>query len=152
MKGTSTTTDLAIITVITIISFFVFGKLDVLEKIVHLSEQYENYEIDELVSSAIVFSICMLVFAFKQIWTISKYNALLNKQYSELQDAISKIKVLEGTLTTCSCCKKVLDSDGEWHQMEVYIHTHSEAQFSHGYCPNCLETVNKNVEQSLKGS
>jgi len=149
MKGTSTTTDLIIVVVITIGSFFVFGQYDVLEKIVQFSYEYEKYEIDELVSSAIVFSICMLVFSFKQIRAEKKYTELLNKQNIELLEAMSKIKILEGTLTTCSCCKKIKDSNGKWRQMEAYIHAHSEAQFSHGYCPDCLDEVNKDIDQFM---
>ena len=89
----------------------------------------------------------MLVFAFKHLKRTSKHNELLNKQNRELQDARNRIKVLEGTLTTCSYCKKIRDENGEWHQMETYIDAHSEAQFSHGYCPSCIDNVHKEIEE-----
>lgn len=56
----------------------------------------------------------------------------------ELQNAFSKIKVLSGFLPTCSFCKKIRNDKGEWEQMEVFIRDRSEAQFSHGICPECM--------------
>ncbi len=44
-------------------------------------------------------------------------------------------------LPICSGCKKIRDDEGYWSQLEVFIDAHSEAQFSHGICPDCLESV-----------
>lgn len=55
----------------------------------------------------------------------------------ELKDALSRIKVLTGLLPVCSHCKKIRDKEGDWHQMEHYITTRTDAQFSHGICPDC---------------
>lgn len=49
----------------------------------------------------------------------------------------AKVKVLRGLLPICAHCKKVRDDRGYWNQIEAYIKTHSEAEFSHGYCPEC---------------
>ena len=38
----------------------------------------------------------------------------------------------------CSSCKKIRDDEGYWNQVEEYIYKHSEAQFSHGICPDCI--------------
>ncbi len=62
------------------------------------------------------------------------------KLIGELQEAMDKIKVLRGLLPICAHCKKILTEDGEWQQMEVYVTNHSEAQFSHGVCPDCIKT------------
>lgn len=59
----------------------------------------------------------------------------------ELQSALEEIKVLRGIIPICSRCKKIRDDQGAWNMIEVYISKHSEAEFSHGYCPDCLETV-----------
>ena len=56
----------------------------------------------------------------------------------ELQDALGKIKVLRGLLPICASCKKVRDDKGYWNRIEEYISEHSEAEFSHGVCPDCL--------------
>jgi hypothetical protein len=61
----------------------------------------------------------------------------------ELQDALTKIRQLSGLLPICATCKKIRDDKGYWHQIEAYIRDHSEAEFSHGICSECLEkTIN----------
>jgi PAS domain S-box-containing protein len=46
---------------------------------------------------------------------------------------------LRGLLPICSHCKRIRDDQGDWHQVEQYVRDHSEAEFSHGVCPDCLE-------------
>lgn len=55
-----------------------------------------------------------------------------------LQDALSEVKKLSGLLPICANCKKIRDDKGYWHQVEAYICSHSEAEFSHGICPECM--------------
>ncbi len=55
----------------------------------------------------------------------------------QLQDALANIKTLSGLLPICSKCKKIRDDSGYWRQIEEYISQQSEAQFSHGICPEC---------------
>ncbi len=59
----------------------------------------------------------------------------------ELQEALSKVKQLSGLLPICAGCKKIRDDSGYWNQIEHYLREHSEAEFSHGLCPECLETL-----------
>jgi PAS domain S-box-containing protein len=59
---------------------------------------------------------------------------------TELQEAIAKIKTLSGFLPICSICKKIRDDRGYWETLEEYIRKHSEAEFSHSLCPECLKT------------
>lgn len=56
---------------------------------------------------------------------------------AELQLALSKVKALSGLLPICASCKKIRDDKGYWQQIEAYIQDHSEAEFSHGICPEC---------------
>ncbi len=53
----------------------------------------------------------------------------------------SRMKYLEGLLPICSSCKNIRDEQGNWQQMETYIHARSEARFSHGLCPRCAEKL-----------
>ena len=53
-------------------------------------------------------------------------------------EALANVKVLSGLLPICAACKKVRDDRGYWSQIERYISARSEAQFSHGLCPDCL--------------
>ena len=57
----------------------------------------------------------------------------------KLQDALAKIKTLRGMLPICASCKKVRDDKGYWSQIEVYVRDHSEAEFTHGLCPDCAK-------------
>lgn len=59
----------------------------------------------------------------------------------ELQDALANVKRLSGLLPICASCKKIRDDEGYWHQVEIYIHTHTEADFSHSICPDCIQTL-----------
>lgn len=60
---------------------------------------------------------------------------------AELQAALFSVKRLSGLLPICSACKKIRDDDGYWHQVEVYLHSHSEVDFSHSICPDCVEQL-----------
>ena len=57
---------------------------------------------------------------------------------AQLQGALSKVQLLSGMLPICCSCKKIRDDQGYWKQIEVYIRDHSEAEFSHGICPECV--------------
>ena len=54
-----------------------------------------------------------------------------------LEDALGSVKTLTGLLPICASCKKIRDDQGYWNQIEVYVRDHSEADFSHGLCPDC---------------
>ena len=56
----------------------------------------------------------------------------------KLQQALAHVKTLSGLLPICSSCKKIRDDTGYWEQVESYIAHHSEAQFTHGLCPDCV--------------
>jgi hypothetical protein len=60
---------------------------------------------------------------------------------TELQDALANIKILRGLLPICSHCKKIRDDDGSWQVVEVFVRDHSEADFSHSICPECLNKM-----------
>jgi PAS domain S-box-containing protein len=63
------------------------------------------------------------------------------KLIHDLQKALSEIKILKGILPICASCKKIRDDRGYWRQIEAYIRDHSEAEFSHGICPECKEKL-----------
>jgi PAS domain S-box-containing protein len=57
----------------------------------------------------------------------------------DLQIALAKVKTLRGLIPICSHCKKIRDDKGYWNQLEVYITSNSEAAFTHGVCPECVQ-------------
>ncbi len=59
----------------------------------------------------------------------------------KLEIAISEVKHLSGLLPICASCKKIRDDKGYWNQIESYLRKHSDAKFSHGLCPECLDRM-----------
>lgn len=66
----------------------------------------------------------------------------------ELQGAIAKIRTLSGLLPICASCKKIRDDKGYWNQIETFIRDHSEAEFSHGICPDCARKLYPDLDFS----
>ena len=52
---------------------------------------------------------------------------------------MSRIKALTGLLPICAGCKRIRDDGGYWNEVEIYIREHSDADFSHGICPQCVQ-------------
>jgi len=59
----------------------------------------------------------------------------------ELQKALAKVKILAGLIPICASCKKIRTDEGYWEAIEVYIRDHSEADFTHSICPECIEEL-----------
>jgi len=86
--------------------------------------------------------IFMLVISIANLFLLTLINERRNRAKNlekEVENAISKLNTLKGFLPICASCKKIRDNEGNWQNMEEYIHSHSEAKFSHGYCPECAE-------------
>lgn len=70
---------------------------------------------------------------------------------AELEEALSRVKQLQGLLPICSYCKKIRDDRNYWEQVESYISRHSEAQFSHSICPDCYtQFVTPDIEKLVR--
>lgn len=59
----------------------------------------------------------------------------------KLSSALEQIKTLRGIVPICSNCKKIRNDEGYWQQVEVYVRNHSEAEFTHGICPECAQAL-----------
>jgi PAS domain S-box-containing protein len=68
----------------------------------------------------------------------------------ELSEALKRVRTLSGLLPICASCKKIRDDKGEWEPVENYIKAHSEANFSHGMCPDCMEKWYPNYTSRVK--
>ena len=72
---------------------------------------------------------------------VGLYRANLENQrevlIKDLQEAMSKIKTLSGLIPICAWCKKIRDDQGYWQTVEQYVKEHSQAEFTHGMCPEC---------------
>jgi len=72
---------------------------------------------------------------FVKIAALKEQSERKNK---ELQKALESIRTLRGMIPICASCKKIRDDEGYWHDVAVYVRDHSEAEFSHGICPECM--------------
>ena len=64
----------------------------------------------------------------------------VQQRTAELQSALDAVKTLHGLLPICSCCKKIRNDGGYWQHVESYLQEHTEADFSHGICPDCAHS------------
>jgi hypothetical protein len=62
----------------------------------------------------------------------------LQDTVEKLKKALGEVKTLRGILPICSFCKKIRDDKGYWDQVEVYVRQHTDADFSHSVCPDCM--------------
>ncbi|MDD2309393.1 MAG: hypothetical protein PHH91_07390 [Desulfuromonadaceae bacterium] len=79
---------------------------------------------------------------------------LLAHKNEELEEALARVKQLEGIIPICMYCKSIRNDSDSWQQLEAYISDHTEALFNHGICPTCLvqhfpEVAEKNAGHSV---
>jgi hypothetical protein len=71
----------------------------------------------------------------------------LHNTVAELQNVLADVKQLSGLLPICAYCKKIRDDKGYWNQIEAYLQKHTEAEFSHGICPDCEKKIYADLEK-----
>jgi len=71
---------------------------------------------------------------------------------AELQEALAQVKTLHGLLPICASCKRVRDDDGYWHMVEAYVRDHSQAEFTHTLCPECMAKLYPGCVDSNRGA
>lgn len=114
----------------------VFDELKIIEQFVSPSAHEIWTRIPPAVLTiVIVFSV--RYFIIRQNTTTVKFNKTL-----------SEIKTLTGLLPICAWCKKIRDDTGYWDEVEHYISEHSNAEFTHGMCTECLDKYLKENEVS----
>lgn len=80
-----------------------------------------------------------LINALLRLAVLFVFTFLCAKLGGTLRTLRARVRTLEGILPTCSFCKDIRDEEGNWHQIEAYVTSRSEARFSHGVCPHCAE-------------
>jgi len=65
--------------------------------------------------------------------------ARLAEEVAELQATLDNVRRLRGLLPICAYCKRIRDDKNYWQRVEVYVSEHTDATFTHGICPSCLE-------------
>jgi two-component system, response regulator PdtaR len=74
---------------------------------------------------------------------VVKHKAVKEREtlITQLRKALHEVKTLTGLLPICASCKKIRKGDSTWQQIEEYITSHSEADFSHSICPQCARKL-----------
>lgn len=76
----------------------------------------------------------------------------LADRVGQLEQALEQVKRLQGIIPICGYCKKIRDDQDYWQNVDSYIATHSEAEFSHGICPSCFTEIVEPQIDSFKTS
>ena len=82
--------------------------------------------------------------------TIKQANLAKEELISNLQKALTEVKKLSGLLPICSSCKNIINDEGYWQQIEEYITDHSEADFTHGICNECVKELYPEFYQTFE--
>lgn len=94
-----------------------------------------------------LFKLLANLFLFRSILIIGlkdPYNIIfreLKQREEDLEEKLKHIKTLSGLLPICSSCHKMRDDKGYWHRVEEYLHSHTDAELTHGICPECVEKL-----------
>ncbi len=88
--------------------------------------------------------------AAKKNHQLEKLKNELAERVAELEAAAARVKKLEGIIPICMYCKKIRDSREIWNNIEEYISEHSDALFSHGICPHCLDQQMEKTKERLR--
>jgi PAS domain S-box-containing protein len=59
----------------------------------------------------------------------------------ELQRAAERVRTLSGLIPICTHCKSMRDDKGYWQQVDAFVSAHSDAELSHGICPDCVKKL-----------
>ena len=105
----------------------------------------------------IIFTVLELVICFSFIMLNAEWferdllatQSTLKSNVQELEKTLAEIKTLKGLLPICASCKKIRDDNNNWVQMEVYVRDRTEADFSHGICPDCVRKLYPEFADSI---
>ena len=129
---------------------FIFKKNTLFEQIFHPTT-FEIYIRSLILMIFLVFSYIVVHIITK----LSKSESEKQQTIEELKKTQKELKILQGIIPICASCNKIRDDHGDWQKLETYIRQHSEAIFSHGVCPDCMndlypDYVKKGVRKNLE--
>jgi ABC-type amino acid transport substrate-binding protein len=127
------------------------GKIQTIDKkwFIQRPQEISAERITKIVAAVLFPVLAVLAALLLWSWSLRRQvrikTANLQAVNEELTTALSEVRQLSGLLPICASCKKIRDDKGYWNHIETYISKHSEAQFSHGICPECCKKLYPNV-------
>lgn len=122
-------------------------------KVLHLLRDSLDYDIFMEVVASPIFSetgeVAQVVESFRNITRYKQEEEKVEDLVFDLQNALAKAKRLAGLLPICMSCKRIRNDKGYWEKVETYIRDHSEAEFTHGLCPECEKSLYGELIPSL---
>ncbi len=140
--------DLLVLLIAALLVFFFSAEVDLFEKVHLIADRHEGLEIDELFITAGFLLVGLAWYSLRRRREAVTLSLQLARRTEELEKALAEIRVLKGILPICSSCKKIRDEQGVWRQLESYISQHSNAEFSHGLCPDCIRKLYPDIDLS----
>jgi PAS domain S-box-containing protein len=108
-------------------------------------EIIESFETQRISNDGKILDVWLVVTCLKDdsgaIDSIATTERDITEKKNELRRKENEVKTLRGLLPICASCKQIRDDKGYWHQIEFYIRDHSEAELTHGICPECSEVL-----------
>lgn len=123
--------DLAVLAVLTLL---LYGSLSVFHVLSHLytwGTEHEGWQLEHVATFFAVLTVMFAVYATRR-WLDAR------REMHRREVAESQLHVLRGILPICSHCHRIRTEEDEWVTMDRYVRKHSDADFSHGICPDCL--------------
>ncbi|MBN2340406.1 MAG: hypothetical protein JXR45_02910, partial [Deltaproteobacteria bacterium] len=114
------------------------------QEAVHQQRLFEKITIAFTVG-AVLLALWVAVVSTRQV---TQAQVGLREEKDKLQQALDEIKTLRGIIPICSNCKQIRDDKGSWTMLEKYLDEHSEASFSHGICPECVQKLYPDLVRS----
>lgn len=144
--------EVVIILCSSVIVYILASKYDVLESIVNWSRKHEHLELDEIITVTIFLVFALSCFALRRLKDLWIAKNVTNNKNIELQKALAEIKELKGYIPICSSCKSIRNDQGYWQKVEVYIQNNTDALFTHGLCPGCIEELYPEFSEAIDNS
>jgi hypothetical protein len=154
-RRTAAHKDLIIIILIAVVVLLLAVIFDLFDRFVFwYVQQEEPEELEEIIVVILVLSFAFAIFSWRRWRDLmleskkrKETEELLREERDMLQKALAEIKTLRGIVPICSSCKKIRNDKGYWQQVEVYVSANSEAEFSHGICPDCITRLYPEFEE-----
>ncbi len=119
------------------------------ERMRQIAELQAQYEVEKKEAAAEIYRLRNIELA-KANTRIEKQKEELEKALEKLKKAMDEVKILGGLIPICAECKRIRDDKGFWQRVEVYIRDRSDAEFTHGICPECVEKLYPKFNEKMK--